>query len=123
MSTKIQEKKAAGDMQNQPTSSNKPSQEATRNAPIVIQDVEDPKKIRDPAGKEPDPASIEGNHAGNQNSRIESESQIADLLESGEIHPDPGILTAAEPSGPSKEANVESLLLESEPGEETDKGS
>ena len=74
MSTKIQEKKAAGDMQNQPTSSNKPSQEATRNAPIIIQDVEDPQNIRDPAGKEPYPTSIEGNHARNQNSRIESES-------------------------------------------------
>ena len=95
-------KKRLGDMQNQPTSSNKPNQEATIAAPIIIQDVEEPQKIRDPAGKDPDPESIYGNHTGYNPSSKEVESQSTDPLEPGEIHPEPDVWTVAKPYGPPK---------------------
>ena len=59
--SKPQEKKTSGDMQknSQPSTSNKPSQEATKAAPIVIQVAEDPQKANDPAEKHPGSVSIE----------------------------------------------------------------
>ena len=98
-------------MQNQPTSSN--NQEATKSAPIVTQEVEDPGKASDPAG----------NQTGNQLSSKDIDPQVADLLEPGEIpQTEPGVSTAVETAGPSKETSEDPLLLETDPGEETDEG-
>ena len=53
-----------------------------------------------------------------------SSKEDADPLEPGEIpQPDPGVSTATETPGTSKEANEDPLLLETDPGEESNEGS
>ena len=107
----------------QPSTSNKPSQEATKEAAIVIQDAEEPHKVSDPARKDPISVSIEEIQTENQPSNKEVESQAADPLEPGEIpHFDPVVSTAPDTSGPSKDTNEDPLLLETDPGEDTDDG-
>ena len=108
-SNKNKEKKTGGDMQNQPVSSN--NQEATKSAPIVIQEAEELGKASDPAGKQ----------TGNQPSNKETELHSADPLEPGEIPQSiPRASSAAEIYGPSKDTSEDPLLLESDPSEETD---
>ena len=103
----------------QPSSSNKPTQEATKEAPIVIQDAEEPQKVSNPAGKDPVSVIIEEIHP----SRKEVESQAADPLEPGEIpHFDLVVSAAVGTSDPSKDTNEDPLLLEMDPGEDTDDG-
>ena len=125
MDSKAQEKKTSGDMQknNQPPSSNNPPQEATKEAPIVIQDAEEPQKVSDPAGKDPVSVSIEEIQTENHPSSKEVESQAVDPLEPGEIpHSNRVVSAVADTSGPSKDTNEDPLLLETDPGEDMDDG-
>ena len=89
------------------------NQEASQAAPIVIQDAEEPGKAND----------LAGNETGNQPSSKETEPQVADPLEPGEIpQSDPRVSTAVETFGPSIETNQDPLLPETDPGEEFDEG-
>ena len=89
----------------------------------MIHDAEEPQKVSDPTGKDPVSVSIEEIQTKNQPSSKEVESQAADPLEPGEIpHSDPVVSMAADTSGPSKDTNEDPLLLEMDPGEDTDDG-
>ena len=89
----------------------------------MIQVAEDPQKANDPAEKDPGSVSIEEIQIEQQPSSKEVESQAADPLEPGEIPiSDPVVSTAAYTSGPSKDANEDLSLLETDLGEDTDDG-
>ena len=108
---------------NQPPSSNNPPQEARKEAPIVIQDAEEPQKVSNPAGKDPVLVSIEEIQTENQPSSKEVESQAVDPLEPREIpHSNPVVSTTADTSKHSKDTNEDPLLLETDPGEDTNDG-
>ena len=96
-------------MQNQPTSSS--FQEATKSAPVVIQEDGEPGNASDPAG----------NQTSNPPKEKEAASLIEEPLESGEI-PHPRTSSPADTSSPLKEPSVDPLLLESDQGEETNEG-
>lgn len=106
-----------------PSSSNKPTQEATKEAPIVIQDAKEPQKVSDPFGKDPVSISVEEIQTKQQPCSKEVESQAANPMEPGEIpHSDPVVSKVVDPSGPSKDTNEDPLLLETDQGEDTDDG-
>ena len=115
--SKAQEKKTTEDMQknNTPSSSNKSPQEASKELPAVIQ------KDSTPSGKEPASASVEEIPSGLNSGNREVESHAP--LEPGEIPlSDPGDLKAAFHSETSRGTNEEPLLLETDPGEDSDEG-
>ena len=105
-------------MQNQPSNSNKTPQESTKEAPIVVPNPKEQQEPRNQNGKAPTNVSDEPQSTKHP-SRKEAEPQIADQLEPGEITQH---LMGAEAPGSPKETNEELLLLESDPGEETDEG-
>ena len=105
-------------MQNQPSNSNKTPQESTKEAPIVIPNPKKQQESRNQNGKAPTNVSDEPQST-KQPSRKEVEPQIADQLEPGEITQHLG---GTDSPGSPKETNEDLLLLESDPGEESDEG-
>ena len=105
------------DMQTQPSSTNKPSKEASKEDPIVIPN---PKEHQDPNpnGKNQTTVSDEP-QSPKQPNRKESRSQNADQLEPGEVNQP---LVGVDNPGSPKEVNEDLLMLDSDPGEETDEG-
>ena len=89
----------------------------------MIQVAEDPQKANDPAEKDPGSVSIEEIQIEQQPSSKEVESQAADPLEPREIPiSDPVVSMTADTFGPSKYANEDLSLLETDLGEDTDDG-
>ena len=104
-------------MQIQPSSSNKLPQESSKEDQIV---TPNPKEQQDPNpnGKQPATISDEPQTSKQPNSK-EIRNQNTDQLEPREITQ---YQMGAENPGSPKEANEDPLLLDSDPGEETNEG-